>query len=84
MVSGIFWSLGQLMQFKAIQIASVSKVMPISNGSQLTFTTLLAVILFNEWTSFKMLLIGSLSILCIILGILLTNYQTKNLQIKIC
>ena len=65
------------MQFKAIQIASVSKVMPISNGSQLTFTTLLAVILFNEWTSFKMLLIGSLSILCIILGILLTNYQTK-------
>ncbi|MGO0807363.1 GRP family sugar transporter, partial [Clostridioides difficile] len=42
------------------QIASVSKVMPISNGSQLTFTTLLAVILFNEWTSFKMLLIGSL------------------------
>ncbi len=84
MISGIFWSLGQLMQFKAIQIASVSKVMPISNGSQLTFTTLLAVILFNEWTSFKMLLIGSLSILCIILGILLTNYQTKNLQIKIC
>ncbi len=84
MISGIFWSLGQLMQFKAIQIASVSKVMPISNGSQLTFTTLLAVILFNEWTSSKMLLIGSLSILCIILGILLTNYQTKNLQIKIC
>lgn len=77
MISGIFWSLGQLMQFKAIQIASVSKVMPISNGSQLTFTTLLAVILFNEWTSSKMLLIGSLSILCIILGILLTNYQTK-------
>ncbi len=36
MISGIFWSLGQLMQFKAIQIASVSKVMPISNGSQLT------------------------------------------------
>lgn len=65
------------MQFKAIQISSVSKVMPISNGSQLTFTTLLAVILFNEWTSSKMFLIGSLSILCIIIGILLTNYQTK-------
>ncbi|MCC0690108.1 EamA family transporter [Clostridioides sp. ZZV14-6387] len=77
MISGIFWSLGQLMQFKAIQITSVSKVMPISNGSQLTFTTLLAVLLFNEWTSSKMFLIGSSSILCIVLGILLTNYQTK-------
>ena len=74
-LSGIFWSIGQLLQFKAIQLASVSKVMPISNGSQLVITTILSVLLFQEWTTSRMYLIGILSIALIIIGITLTGYQ---------
>lgn len=74
-LSGIFWSIGQLLQFKAIQLASVSKVMPISNGSQLVITTLLSVLLFHEWTTSRMYLVGTLSIALIIVGITLTGYQ---------
>lgn len=74
-VSGVFWSIGQLFQFKAIQLSSVSKAMPLSNGSQLIFISFASVILFREWTNSRMYFVGTLSIVIIIVGILFTNYQ---------
>lgn len=74
-ISGVFWSIGQLFQFKAIQLSSVSKIMPLSNGSQLIFISFTSVLLFREWTNSNMYIIGTLSILMIVVGILCTNYQ---------
>lgn len=81
LISGVFWSIGQLFQFKAIQLSSVSKIMPLSNGSQLIFISFTSVILFREWTSSKMYIIGTVSIIVIVIGILCTNYQqTKSVE----
>ncbi|WP_192986576.1 GRP family sugar transporter [Carnobacterium mobile] len=74
-ISGVFWSIGQLFQFKGIQLSSVSKIMPLSNGSQLIFISFTSVLLFQEWTNSKMYMIGTLSIIMIVIGILCTSYQ---------
>lgn len=50
-ISGFFWSIGQYFQFLVINKADVSKVMPVSNGTQLLFTTLCAGIFLGEWQS---------------------------------
>ncbi|WP_313468242.1 GRP family sugar transporter [Carnobacterium sp.] len=78
-ISGVFWSIGQLFQFKGIQLSSVSKIMPLSNGSQLIFISFTSVLLFQEWTNSKMFMIGTLSIVMIVIGILCTNYQQRNI-----
>lgn len=75
--SGVFWSFGQLYQFKAITLSTVSKVMPLSNGSQLIFTTLWAVLLLREWYTASMIALGIFSLVGIICGILLTNYSEQ-------
>jgi glucose uptake protein len=80
-ISGVFWSIGQLLQFKGIKLSSVSKAMPVSNGTQLTFTTLFAVLIFKEWKTTNMVLIGIMAILIIIIGITITSYQKKHSQI---
>ncbi|KMY49713.1 GRP family sugar transporter [Peribacillus loiseleuriae] len=80
-ISGGFWSIGQLLQFTGIRLSSVSKAMPVSNGTQLTFTTLFAVLIFNEWKTVNMMLIGIMAILIIIIGITLTSYQKKQSKI---
>lgn len=49
--SGFFWTFGQLFQFIALKQNEVSKVMPISNGTQLLFTTLASGLILSEWGS---------------------------------
>ena len=65
-VSGVFWTFGQLFQFKALKEAPVSKGMPVSNGTQLLFTTLVSGVILKEWTSSK-ITISSLVILVLII-----------------
>ncbi|MFI4757323.1 GRP family sugar transporter, partial [Listeria monocytogenes] len=57
-ISGIFWSFGQLLQFKGIAASSVAKAMPISNGTQLVGATLFAVLVFREWQTVTAVIIG--------------------------
>lgn len=77
MMSGFFWSFGQFYQFKAIKQASVSKVMPISNGTQLIITALLGVILFQEWSKISHYFLGFFSIFVISIGIIATSFSEK-------
>ncbi|MBP3040400.1 EamA family transporter [Bacillaceae bacterium Marseille-Q3522] len=49
MLSGFFWAIGQLLQFEALKKSSVSKVMPVSNGSQLIFTSVFSGLILSEW-----------------------------------
>lgn len=47
--SGLFWGVGQWLQFEGLSLMDVSKVMPLSNGTQLIFTTLIAWFFLQEW-----------------------------------
>lgn len=76
-ISGIFWSFGQFYQFKAIKQSSVSKAMPVSNGSQLIITALLGVVIFQEWNKVSHYFIGIISIFMITIGIIATSFSEE-------
>ncbi|MCH3159147.1 GRP family sugar transporter, partial [Listeria monocytogenes] len=48
-ISGAFWSLGQMNQFRAFTQVGVSKTMPLSTGMQFVGTSLFGVFAFHEW-----------------------------------
>lgn len=81
-VSGIFWSFGQLLQFKGIAASSVAKAMPISNGTQLVGATLFAVLIFHEWQTASAVVIGIFAVLVILVGVVMTGFQKRGNQIK--
>ena len=56
--------------------------MPISTGTQLIFTTLFSVIIFNEWTSSNQILTGSSAIILIMFGIFFCGMQKKATDTK--
>lgn len=73
--SGCFWSIGQYLQFQSFQWIQVSEAMPISNGTQLIGTTVIAVFVFHEWTNMHMFVVGILGLISVILGIYLISYK---------
>lgn len=74
-VSGAFWSLGQMNQFRAFTQVGVSKTMPLSTGMQLVGTSLFGVFAFHEWGTTTKLVLGFSALAVIIIGIFLTSYQ---------
>ncbi|WP_239256367.1 GRP family sugar transporter [Listeria ilorinensis] len=74
-VSGAFWSLGQMNQFRAFTQVGVSKTMPLSTGMQLVGTSLFGVFAFHEWGTTAKLVLGFSALVLIIIGIALTSYQ---------
>ncbi|EGG0371388.1 sugar uptake protein [Listeria monocytogenes] len=76
-VSGIFWSFGQLLQFKGIAASSVAKAMPISNGTQLVGATLFAVLVFREWQTVTAVIIGVVAVILILIGVVMTGFQKR-------
>lgn len=60
--SGMFWGIGQWLQFESFEEVDISVAMPISNGSQLIFTSLIAWFFLGEWDS---RLQGSLEVTCL-------------------
>jgi len=78
-ISGFFWTFGQLFQFKALKQAPVSKGMPVSNGTQLLFTTFVSGVILMEWRSSKQTILSLVILALIIFAIwLLANDGTKN------
>ena len=78
-ISGFFWTFGQLFQFKALKQAPVSKGMPVSNGTQLLFTTFVSGVILMEWRSSKQTILSLVILALIIFAIwLLANDWTKN------
>lgn len=83
LISGSFWAGGQYLQFKALKTGSVSVVMPLSNGTQLVFTSLAAGILLREWQSMRQSLVTLLLLLVILAAIyLITMNQKKDTEQK--
>lgn len=77
LVSGMFWVLGQLGQYKALKIMGVSKTMPITTGFQLIGTSLIGIIFFGEWASNMSKMGGFFAIILLIVGAVLTSYSEK-------
>lgn len=78
LLSGMFWVLGQLGQYKALKIMGVSKTMPITTGLQLIGTSLIGIIFFGEWASDISKLGGFFAIVLLIIGAVLTSYSEKS------
>lgn len=74
-LSGIFWSVGQLNQYRAFAIIGVSKTMPLSTGLNLIGNSLFGVTVFGEWQTTTKLILGFSAIILIIIGVFLTSYQ---------
>ena len=73
MLAGVFWIVGQLGQYTSYANIGVSKTMPISTGLQLVGTALVGVVIFGDWPTLMDKVIGSLGILILILGSVMTS-----------
>lgn len=78
LLSGAFWTIGQIGQFISFTKIGVSKTMPISTGLQLVGNTLIGALIFSEWHSQNDFLFGSIALLVIIVGVILTAYTEKD------
>lgn len=78
LLSGAFWTIGQIGQFISFTRIGVSKTMPISTGLQLVGNTLIGALIFSEWHSQNDFLFGSIALLIIIVGVILTAYTEKD------
>ncbi|KRK48149.1 GRP family sugar transporter [Secundilactobacillus kimchicus] len=78
--SGLFWAVGQFQQFQSMKAIGISITMPVSTGLQLVFTTLAGVLLFHEWTTTRTISVGTLAMIVLIGGIVLTSRRDRNGQ----
>lgn len=69
--SGFFWSLGQLLQFVALKGNEVSKVMPLSNGTQLVFTLISSGVLLGEWKNSVEVIMSFVAIVLLVIAMIL-------------
>lgn len=76
-LSGLFWSVGQSQQFQAMKYIGVSLTVPMSTGMQLVANTLAGALLFAEWKTGKMVIMGLLALVFLIAGAILTSRKEK-------
>lgn len=81
-ISGMFWSVGQLNQYRAIELIGVSQTMPIATGLLLISNSLFGVVVFGDWATWYQKLLGFSAIVLIIFGTFLASYQSKNRSSK--
>lgn len=78
LISGMFWSLGQTGQFISFTRMGVSRTMPISTGLQLIGNTIIGVLIFGEWKASQQYLLGCLSLLLIVVGVVLNSLSPNS------
>lgn len=76
-ISGAFWTMGQVGQFLSFTRIGVSKTMPISTGFQLIGNTIIGVLIFGDWKTVNQYVLGILALILIVIGVSLTTV-TKN------
>lgn len=75
LISGVFWTFGQMSQFISIKLMGVSKALPISTGMCLISNLLVGIIVFKEWSTIQNVVLGSMAILLIIVGVFLISHE---------
>lgn len=81
--SGLLWGIGQWLQFEAIQMIDVSKAMPISNGSQLVFTSCIAWLLLGEWIDGFKGIVSVIALIFIVFGIVLATHSSSKVAVPL-
>lgn len=79
-LSGIFWSIGQILQVRSFDVLGVSAVMPISTGEQLIGTILFGVFYFREWTRTSQYYFGVTAVFLIIVGVIIISIRSGNTE----
>lgn len=79
-LSGFLWGIGQWLQFESFEKINVSEAMPISNGTQLLFTSVLAWVFLNEWPGLLIGIFSIFSLSIMIAGIFLINKKEQSNQ----
>lgn len=79
LISGIFWAGGQFLQFKALKQGTVSKVMPVSNGTQLVFTGITSGLLLREWRNLQQAAITLILMLVIVFAMVMITKKTTTI-----
>lgn len=77
-ISGAFWSLGSLMQYKAYQEMGASSAFAIGTGLNIVLSAAIGVLFFHEWSTPKILLLGISGLVLIIIGICITAFSNKS------
>jgi glucose uptake protein len=80
MAAGFAWMVGQVGQYYGIAHLGVSRVMPLSTGLQILGTSILSVLFFGEWRTMTAKLIGTVALLLVIFGALLTARTDRRVQ----
>lgn len=73
LLSGACWVIGQIGQFAAYNMISVTTTMPISTAMQLIGTSLIGVFVFNEWPGTLNKIVGFIDIILLIIGVIFTT-----------
>lgn len=76
LLSGVFWACGQYFQFLALEKAEVSKVMPVSVGTQLLFVTLASGFFLKEWKDLTTVIFSIMALGVILTGVFLVTKTT--------
>ncbi|ANZ70107.1 glucose transporter GlcU [Pediococcus claussenii] len=77
LISGLFWAVGQFNQFTSMKHIGVSKTVPISTGLQLAGNALAGVLIWHEWTSGHMIVVGTIAVIALIIGAVFTSLRDK-------
>lgn len=78
LISGLFWAVGQFNQFTSMKHIGVSKTVPISTGLQLAGNALAGVLIWHEWTSGHMIVVGTIAVIALIIGAVFTSLRDKS------
>lgn len=81
-LSGIFWSIGQILQVRSFDVLGVSAAMPISTGEQLIGTILFGIFYFREWTKTSQYYFGVAAVFLIIVGVIIISIRSGSAEIR--
>ena len=76
-LSGLAWSVGQLMQYKSYVMLGTSKAFALSISFEMILNSLVAVLIFHEWVTPFQLILGFSSIAIVIVGGIMTSYSDQ-------
>ncbi len=82
-VSGLCWAVGQFEQFQSMKFIGISRTVPISTGLQLAGTALAGVVLFGEWNTTRMITLGTIAVIILIAGAVLTSLRDPNAKVAV-
>ncbi len=74
-VSGLLWSLGQVLVLRGFRSWGVSRTMPLTTALQLLLNATLGVVLFHEWRSPGAMAMGVVSLVAIMAGAAACSWQ---------